>query len=36
MGAKISKRYFSHGFGVIENKLYDKYLSHGRIKAITV
>ena len=35
MGAKISKRYFSHTFNSISTKLYDKYDSHGGIQAIT-
>ena len=35
MRAKISKPYFSHIFGPILTKLYDKYVSHGGIKAVT-
>ncbi len=31
MGAKISKRCFSHNFDPISPKLYDKYNSHGGI-----
>ena len=31
MGAKISKRYFSHNFDQISPKLYDKCDSHGGI-----
>ncbi len=31
MGAKISKRYFSHSFSLISTKFYDKYVSHGGI-----
>ncbi len=31
MGAKISKRYFSHNFDPISPKLYDKYDGHGEI-----
>ena len=28
MGAKISKRYFSHSYRITSTKLYDKYISH--------
>ena len=31
MGAKISKRYFSHSFDPISTELYDKYDNHGGI-----
>ena len=34
MVAKFSKRYFSHSFGLISTKLYDKYVIHGKIEAI--
>ncbi len=29
--AKISKHYFSHSFGLISTKRYDKYVTHGGI-----
>ena len=31
MGAKTSKRYFSHSFGPISAKLHDKFVSHSGI-----
>ncbi len=36
MGAKISKRYFSHSFGPISTKPHNKYVTHGRIQAIAL
>ncbi len=35
MGAKLSKRYFSHNFGLISTKLYGKYVTHVGIWAVT-